>query len=195
MQPQPDDRRRVSADSGGGDPTGRSHVAKRLFHEVLERPATERAAFLDDACDGDSDLRAEVEARGVEFRPVGLDVREGLSRNADALLAGRITSVRAAYAWFRATARKQMAQLPELTGDVDRIIGASIQIGAPSAAELHGIPYRYVVFCPALLPSAQYPPMVVAAQTLPRWLNSLAWKVFSTSSRTWSASTIRIGPT
>jgi UDP:flavonoid glycosyltransferase YjiC (YdhE family) len=124
------------------------------------------------------DMRAEVEARGMEFRPVGLDVREGLSHNANALLAGGPRAMRAAYAWFRSTTREQLAQLPELTRDVDRIIGAAIQIGGPSAAELHGIPYRYVVFCPALLPSAEHPPMVIATQTWPRWANSLAWKLF-----------------
>ena len=124
------------------------------------------------------DMRAEVEARRMEFRPVGLDVREGMNDNANALLAGGITTVRTAYAWFRSTAREQLAKLPELTGDVDQIIGAAIQIGARSAAELHGIPYRYVVFCPVLLPSAEHPPMAVATQRLPRWLNSLAWKLF-----------------
>jgi UDP:flavonoid glycosyltransferase YjiC (YdhE family) len=124
------------------------------------------------------DMRAEVEARGMEFRPVGLDVREGLSRNANALLAGGIASVRAAYAWFRSTARQQMAQLPELTRDVDQIIGASIQIAGPSAAELHGIPYRYVMYCPIMLPSSAYPPPTFATQTMPPWLNSLSWKPF-----------------
>ena len=124
------------------------------------------------------DMRAEVEGRRMEFRPVGLGVREGLNRNAKALLAGGVTGIRAAYAWFRSTACEQLAKLPELTRDVDRIIGASIQIGGPSAAELHGIPYRYVVFCPVLLPSAEHPPGAIAIQTLPRWLNSLAWKLF-----------------
>jgi UDP:flavonoid glycosyltransferase YjiC (YdhE family) len=124
------------------------------------------------------DMRAEVEARRMEFRPVGLDVREGLTANANALLAGGITAVRTAYAWFQSTAREQLSRLPELTGDVDRIIGAAIQIGARSAAELHGIPYRYVVFCPVMLPSSEHPPMAVATQTLPRWLNSVAWKLF-----------------
>ena len=33
-----------------------------LFHSALERPANERAAFLDEACGADSVLRAEVEA-------------------------------------------------------------------------------------------------------------------------------------
>jgi UDP:flavonoid glycosyltransferase YjiC (YdhE family) len=124
------------------------------------------------------DMRAEVEERGMELRPVGLDVHEGLIHNANALLAGGPGAVRAAYAWFRSTTREQLTRLPELTRDVDRIIGASIQIGGPSAAELHGIPYRYVVFSPVLLPSAEHPPMVIATQTLPRWVNSLAWKLF-----------------
>ena len=109
---------------------------------------------------------------------MGPDVREGLNTNAEALLAGGLAGARAGYAWFRTTACAQLASLPELTRDVDRIIGASIQIGGPSAAELHGIPYRYVVFCPVLLPSSEYPPMTIATQTLPRWLNSLAWKGF-----------------
>jgi UDP:flavonoid glycosyltransferase YjiC (YdhE family) len=124
------------------------------------------------------DTRADVEARGMELRPVGRDVREGLNQNATALLAGGIATVRAAYAWFRSTARAQLATLPDQTRDVDRIIGAGIQIGAPCAAELHGIPYRYVIFCPVMLPSAEHPPMTIATQTLPRWLNSLSWKIF-----------------
>ncbi|HXQ74112.1 MAG TPA: hypothetical protein VN844_26650, partial [Pyrinomonadaceae bacterium] len=33
-----------------------------LFHAALARPKDERAAFLDDACDGDASLRAKVEA-------------------------------------------------------------------------------------------------------------------------------------
>jgi vancomycin aglycone glucosyltransferase len=127
------------------------------------------------------DMRAEVEARGMEFRPVGLDVHEGLSHNANALIAGGLSAMRAAYAWFRSTAREQLRRLPELTRDVDRIIGASIQIGGPSAAELHGVPYRYVVFSPVLLPSAEHPPVAIATQTLPRWANSLAWTLFARS--------------
>ncbi len=33
---------------------------ERLYHAALERDATERAAFLDQACDGDDALRSEV---------------------------------------------------------------------------------------------------------------------------------------
>ncbi len=34
----------------------------RLFHSALERQPEERAAFLDEACAGDQQLRREVEA-------------------------------------------------------------------------------------------------------------------------------------
>ena len=34
---------------------------EQLFHAALERPANERAAFLDDACASDSELRKEIE--------------------------------------------------------------------------------------------------------------------------------------
>ncbi len=35
---------------------------ERIFHEALERPESERAAFLEKACAGDADLRREVES-------------------------------------------------------------------------------------------------------------------------------------
>ena len=35
---------------------------ERLFHDALERPLEERAAFLDQSCAGDDSLRREVNA-------------------------------------------------------------------------------------------------------------------------------------
>src|SRR4029077_13835687 len=40
--------------------TDRWQRIERLYHAALERDATERAAFLDQACDGDDALRREV---------------------------------------------------------------------------------------------------------------------------------------
>ena len=42
-------------------PEEHQHLGK-LYHEALERPAGERAAFLDQACGGDVDLRRRVDA-------------------------------------------------------------------------------------------------------------------------------------
>jgi len=55
-----------------------------------------------------------------------------------------------------------------------------VQAGARSAAELHGVPYRYVVYCPAVLPSAQHAPAFFPLPPLPRWVNRLAWRVLRT---------------
>lgn len=42
--------------------------AKRVFHEASALPAPERAGFLDTACEGEPELRADVEAGG-ELEP------------------------------------------------------------------------------------------------------------------------------
>ena len=48
---------------------------------------------------------------------------------------------------------------------------------ARSAAEVHGVPFRYVAYCPALMPSDEFPPPVVRSQTLPRWTHRALWPV------------------
>jgi UDP:flavonoid glycosyltransferase YjiC (YdhE family) len=59
----------------------------------------------------------------------------------------------------------------------NRIVGAGVQGGAPSVAELLGIPYRYVVYCTALVKSPQSMPMLFPARSLPQWCIPLAWRL------------------
>ena len=40
---------------------GRWEQIERIYQEAAARPAAERASFLDQACAGDAELRAEVE--------------------------------------------------------------------------------------------------------------------------------------
>ena len=42
---------------------------ERIFQAVLDREASERSAFLDDACAGDAELRHEVESLLDGHRP------------------------------------------------------------------------------------------------------------------------------
>ena len=45
---------------------------KTIFNEALERPAgPERAAYLDGACEGDAELRAQVEALLNDHERIG----------------------------------------------------------------------------------------------------------------------------
>jgi vancomycin aglycone glucosyltransferase len=59
----------------------------------------------------------------------------------------------------------------------DMIVGAGVQIAAPSVAEWCDVPYVAVGFCPCVVPSSDCPPPVVQRQTLPRFVNRLLWAV------------------
>jgi vancomycin aglycone glucosyltransferase len=48
-----------------------------------------------------------------------------------------------------------------------------------SAAELAGIPFHMVLYCPQLLPSREHPPFQLPFQNLPHWLNRVAHRVMA----------------
>jgi UDP:flavonoid glycosyltransferase YjiC (YdhE family) len=122
------------------------------------------------------DFGSEVEERGMEFRPVGTHVRAYLTTHADALASGGLKAFREGVRYVRACVRAQFRSLPEATQDADRLIGAGVQLAGPSAAALQGIPYQYVTYCPALLPSEEHAPVLLPLQALPRWANRLLWR-------------------
>jgi vancomycin aglycone glucosyltransferase len=53
-----------------------------------------------------------------------------------------------------------------------------VQVAAGSVAEHHGVPYRYVSYCPGMFPSAAHAPFMLEWQSLPRWLNRVVWWAF-----------------
>jgi vancomycin aglycone glucosyltransferase len=58
----------------------------------------------------------------------------------------------------------------------DLIVGAGVQLVAPSVAEWRDVPYASVAFCPCATPSSATPPPYMRTQTLPRWVNRLLWQ-------------------
>jgi len=121
------------------------------------------------------DFAETVRARGLEHHPVGRDVREELRRQAPAIVRGGLAMARAADRFLREALSEQFRDLGEGLRGCDRVIGAGVQLAAPSWAERLGLPYRYVVYCPALLPSAEHPPFVLERQDRSRRINRLAW--------------------
>src|SRR4030088_1143452 len=71
----------------------------------------------------------------------------------------------------------EFAELPALARNFDLIVGGGVQIGAPSVAELLGIPYRFHFYGAALGKSPQGTPMLFPARSLPRWCIPLAWRL------------------
>jgi hypothetical protein len=68
-------------------------------------------------------------------------------------------------------------QLPKATHGANLIIGAGVQAAAASTAEIYGIPYRYVVYCPSLLPSPEHPPVFLPLPRSTPWLNRRLWNL------------------
>jgi vancomycin aglycone glucosyltransferase len=122
------------------------------------------------------DLRGFVEGRGVKFRPLGTDIHSLLAEEAYALHRGAVVWALLAKRLFQRILREQFEALPRAAAGADMIIGACGSPGLPSPRP--GIPYRPVAYCPALFRSAEFPPPLIPNQTLPRWVNRLAWRGF-----------------
>jgi vancomycin aglycone glucosyltransferase len=123
------------------------------------------------------DFRDVVEAQGFEFRPVGRSVRSFLTEKASAMTGSRLAIVRESTRYMNDALERQFEALPTATEGADLVIGAGVQGGAPSAAEMHGVPYRYVVYCPAFLPSREHAPFLFPVQRFPRWTWRALWWV------------------
>lgn len=128
-------------------------------------------AVLCGPCNFESDARG----CGIEFREVGSDTRAFLNSVAGAISSRGLAANRAQIDYFKDSLERQFTRLPEATEDADLILGAGVQLAGNSIAQLHGVPYRYVMFCPVLLPSLEHGPAFVPSQSLPRWINRFAW--------------------
>lgn len=123
------------------------------------------------------DFRADAEVCGLPFHAIGRPVRPWLAEHAADVVAGGRRAFSAASEFLASTLEHQFRDLPDALGDAELLVGAGVSIAAPSVAERAGIPYRYLVYCPALLPSAEHPPMLFPVAQLRRPLNRVAWWV------------------
>jgi vancomycin aglycone glucosyltransferase len=124
------------------------------------------------------DFREDVEGRGVPFRAVGGEVRVFLAAHAAAVARGGLAAFRTACAWFGSALEWQFDVLPEAARGADILVGAGVQIAGPSVAEHLGIPYRFVTYCPVLLPSAQHAPPILPRSSLGAGPNRALWWMF-----------------
>lgn len=72
----------------------------------------------------------------------------------------------------------QLDQLPKIIDGADLLLGSSLFLGASTVAEYLNVPYRYIAFCPQLLPSQFHPMIHVRNYDLPKYFNRLSWWVF-----------------
>ena len=123
------------------------------------------------------DFAADAAARQVEFHAIGRSVRKFMAEHANAVARGGVSLLHPIRKYMAIALADQFDRLPEVTRGADLIIGAGLQAAAASTAELHGIPYRYVVYCPTLLPSPEHPPVFLPLQRSMAWLNRGLWRL------------------
>ena len=109
---------------------------------------------------------------GCSFRPLGGDVQAFLQSCPEP------HTLRAAIAFGRFLQQEieaQFAQLPAIIQGADLVLAAALILAAPTVAESLGLPYRFIAFCPQVLPSSQHPSVLIRHHNLPRWANWLSW--------------------
>ncbi len=123
------------------------------------------------------DFAPSAAERGVEFESIGLSVQGFLDANSEAVARGGLRLVQAIRRYTDVILAHHFQQLPPVTRGADLLLAAGVQTAAASAAEAHGVPYRYVVYCPAIIPSAEHPPAFLPLMGLPPFVNRLLWSV------------------
>jgi len=121
------------------------------------------------------DFESQARLAGVELWPMGESIQAFLTRVAG-VLHGRGPRLAAEIDRYgRRSLEIQFDLLPEAARGMDCVIGAGPVLAAASAAELHGIPYHFVVYTPALLPSPEYSPALLSLQLRSRLVNRALW--------------------
>lgn len=114
-----------------------------------------------------------IEACGIEFRPIGPDIEKemapppGASR--EQILQLLVQEV-----------RSQFPVLVEAARGCDLVVAGGVnQFAARSVADVLEVPYVYVAYCPAALPSLDHPPPTFETphpQSLPGNQNAALWQ-------------------
>jgi vancomycin aglycone glucosyltransferase len=103
------------------------------------------------------DFREWIDGLGLEVTPIGPELRKLTAGSAPAMSAPPSPERRRAL--IEGTVATQFETIAAAARGCDLIVGATaLQVAARSVAEIAEIPYDFVAFCPAVLPSAHHPP-------------------------------------
>jgi vancomycin aglycone glucosyltransferase len=156
----------LSADGTRGDLQPQIELGARLS-----------AAGHDVVLCGPPDFAAQAASRGVRFVPCGASARGFLTENPAALDGHPARALREGMRYVRLHLETRIATLVELARGADLVVGAGAELAASTAAEASGVAYRYLVYCPAVLPSREHGPIFTPWQGLPESMNRLLWSL------------------
>lgn len=122
-------------------------------------------------------FRSFAEAHGLRFAALHFDSEAMIRASPLAAVGGYLNTLRIAPKLFVASIESQLEVLPELAKHADFILAGGIPGGAATAAELAGIPWRWVIYTKTMYPSLSHPPMTAPFGHAPRWVNWLLWRL------------------
>jgi UDP:flavonoid glycosyltransferase YjiC (YdhE family) len=111
---------------------------------------------------------------GCPYQPLG----NNLTAFVD--LLPQAHTLRSGYRFISYIYKEMTAQfevLPEIIKGADLVVGASLVLALSTVAEHMEIPYRFIAFCPQLLPSGFHPFPAIKTQVFPRWVNRITWRM------------------
>jgi UDP:flavonoid glycosyltransferase YjiC (YdhE family) len=132
---------------------------------------------------GPEDAGAEARARGIDFTSTGEDVHAFLQANAASLHTRGPKFFASVHEWGKHAIASQFRAVNDLAAETDFVLAAGTSFAASSVCELRGLPYRYVLFTPAMLPSALHSPALLPFQSNRPWVNRLLWWLLPRMSR------------
>lgn len=122
-------------------------------------------------------FRAWVDSFGIACFPIGPDLKQLTGGRAPRQAGGPSPEQLRQLAVH--SVRSQFPALFEAARGCDLVVAAgALQIATRSVAEALGIPYLFVAYCPAVLPSPDHPPPKMGMhhpQSLPSSVNSSLW--------------------
>lgn len=126
-----------------------------------------------------------VESFGFGYHPIGPDLKQFMNRPLPAKPSPPTLAQRRQLA--AGTVREQFRVLSEAARDCDLLVGGgALQIALRSIGEALGVPYVYVAYCPASLPSPGHPPSKMFSH-YPHWLPGVVNRVlWQRDARSWN---------
>ncbi|MGD6960820.1 glycosyltransferase [Fictibacillus phosphorivorans] len=118
-----------------------------------------------------------VEEKGFKFFPLGVDFQSLLNEHSDKVMGKNpMLAMKTIVNLLREQVDRHFTELLEATKHADLLIASGVMYAAKSVAEFYNISYKHVVPIPHVIPSSEYPPLLVPTLGLPKWINKMLWK-------------------
>jgi vancomycin aglycone glucosyltransferase len=134
-----------------------------------------RSAGHEAVVSGPPDFEGLARHWNVPYAAAGASAQAFFSEHAAIMKRNPAAMIGEAFDYLSEKVVEKLAIQLEIATGADLVLAGGAELSASSAAERLGVPYRYVVYCPVLLPSREHAPAFLNIDCQRRWLNRLLW--------------------